>query len=231
MPRAKTIALSIGAVYLVLTLACAARLRLGRHVGLRRPRPRHVDARDRRHGQLRQLVRRLQPGGALGRHRLHAARGDVLRPLRAVRPRRPGRALARQPDPHLPRRSTSPSCSACSSPALLNGDAVDAHGGARGRLQHGLDHLDDRLHLDRLRPLGAAGRDAVLLRDDDLRLLGLDRRRPQGVPLPAALPARSPARSGGCTGRTWSSCRTSRARAVTDGGARTRSSPSSCCSS
>ena len=103
MPRAKSIALSIGAVYLALTARLRRRLRLGRHVGLRRRRPRDVDARHRRHGQLRQLLRLVRPRGALGRHGLHADRLAVLHPLRAVRPRRSRRALARQPDPHLPR--------------------------------------------------------------------------------------------------------------------------------
>ena len=46
----------------------------------------------------------LQPGGAVGRHRLHAARRHVVRPLRASSPAAsPGALLARQPDPRLPR--------------------------------------------------------------------------------------------------------------------------------
>ena len=126
------------------------------------------------------------PGGAVRRHRLHAARGDVLRPLRAVRPRRAGAlfrdsqiraflliyaglALASSPrGSRSATRSTRPTVREVA-------------------LQPRLGDHHHRLRLDRLFALGAARRRDVLLRDDDLRLLGLDRRRAEGLPLPAAL--------------------------------------------
>ena len=64
------------------------------------------------------------------------------------------RALARQPDPGLPRSSTLSFVAAWSSRALLQRRRRSRAGGPRGRLQRGLDHLLDRLHHHRLRPWG-----------------------------------------------------------------------------
>ena len=102
MPRAKTIALSIGATYLVLTVACALAYVWAGMSGFDGLCARLLDRRHRRDGQLRQLVRGLQPGGAVRRHGLHAARGDVVRPLRAAGAGRAEGALRGQPDPRVP---------------------------------------------------------------------------------------------------------------------------------
>ena len=229
MPRAKSIALSIGAVYLALTLACAGAYVWAGMSGF--------------DGAVHAMST-LATGGMANYDSSFASFGPAvlwvgtvfmligsLSFIRYVQ-------LARGDPGALWRDSQIRTFLAIYLAftlgllvaRALHGDVVGADRGARGRLQHGLDHLDDRLHLDRLRPLGPARRDAVLLRDDGLRLLGLDRRRPQGVPLPAALsgdhrrgpPAAPPERG---------------VRAALPGraghrrGARTRSSPSSCCSS
>ena len=206
-----------------------ARLRLGGHVRLRWPRARLLDHRHRRDGQLRQLVRRVQPGGAIYRHRLHAARGDVVRPLRAAGAGRAEGALRGQPDPRVPRDL----CRARAGPHRRSGAGRRRDRRARRArrgLQPRLDHQHDRLHLDRLLALGTAGRGAVLLRDDDLRLLRLHRGRAEGVSLPAA--PRRHFRRGPAPARA--ECRLHPAlpgRAGLRRRARTRSWPSSCCSS
>ena len=212
MPRAKSIALSIGAVYLVLTLACALGYFWAGMSGLRRHRARHVHGRHRRHGQPRQLLRQLQPVRAVRRHRLHAAR-------RACRSSASSSSPAASRGRSGATARSAPSCRSTLAFALglILARVAERRrdrraGGPRGAVQPRLDHHHHRLHLHRLLALGAHGRGDLLLRHDDLRLLGLHGGRAQGLPLPAPRSGRSPARSGGCTARTRSSPRTSRAR-------------------
>ena len=193
MPQAKSIAVSIGFVYLVLTLACTLGLPLGGDARLRRHLARLLHHRHRRHGQPRQLLRRLLPGGAVGRHRLHAARRHVLQPLRPARPRRAAGALPRQPDPRLPRHLPRPRRGLLAA-RLLADAPLGARHPARGALQPRLGHHHHRLRRHRLLALGPLRRDDLLLRHDDLRLLRLHLRRAQGLPLPA--PPRRRARRG-----------------------------------
>ena len=229
MPRAKSIALSIGAVYLALTVACAGAYVWAGMSGF--------------DGAVHAMST-LATGGMANYDSSFAAFGPAvlwvgtvfmligsLSFIRYVQLARgdPG-ALWRDSQirtflAHLPRLHARPPRRPR---ARRRGRRRDR--GARGRLQHGLDHLDDRLHLDRLRPLGTARRDAVLLRDDDLRLLGLDCRRAEGVPLSAALPGDH--RRGPPPAPPERGLRAALpGRAGLRRGARIRSSPSSCCSS
>ena len=120
MPRAKTIALSIGATYLVLTVACALGFVWAGMSGFDALVHAFSTIATGGMGNYDSSFARLQPGGAVCRHGLHAARGDVVRPLRAAGAGRAEGALRGQPDPRLPRRSMPPSRSASSSPACLS---------------------------------------------------------------------------------------------------------------
>ena len=150
--------------------------------------------------QLRHLLRGLPPGGAIRLHRLHAARGDDVRPLRAARPGRPRALFAdSQIRAFLAIYAASPSGSSsrgCSS-ATWSTRRRCANG-----LQPRIDHQHDRLHLDRLLAVGTAGRGAVLLRDDDLRLLRAPPRAGRRSSATSCSSARFPARSGACMRRT-----------------------------
>ena len=211
MPRAKSIALSIGAVYLVLTLACALGYLWAGMSGFDAIAHAMSTHRHRRHGQPRQLLRRASarprstsppssccsapcpssassssPAASRGRSSRDSQIRAFLAIYRRLRRWRCRRALAER------RRARRDD-------------------GARGAVQPRLGHLHHRLHLHRLLALGAARRGDLLLRHDDLRLLRLDRRRARRSSATSSSSARSPARSAGCTARAPSSPRTSRA--------------------
>ena len=185
MPRAKEIALSIGAAYAALTLACGlgyvwsgmsgfnaftyamSTVATGGMTNHDRSFADFTPA-----AQYVAIVFMLLGAMSFIRY-VQIARGD------------PGRVPARHPDPGVPGDLRRLRAGAGRGAGAERRADRRAHG-PRGALQPRVGDHHHRLRLDRLLALGAARPDAVLLRDDDLRLLRLDHRRPQGVPLPAA---------------------------------------------
>jgi hypothetical protein len=209
LPKAGEIAVSLTLIYVTLTFLCMMGYLWSGMNGLRRLRARHDDARHRRHGELRRLLRRLRRRahyvGALfmSSRRCPSSATSSSSPAKPDRSGATPRSRASARDPGLRRGADHKRQSDLRRCASSRRSARCCSTSSRSPPAPATPAPTTRL--------GAARGDDVLRDRADRRLLVVDRLLGQDLPLPDPDRRGPPPRSGACTRRAGSSPRATRA--------------------